>query len=285
MPSNDFGAEEPGNPARDPEGLHRRQGRLPGDGGPSKLSGDDELPFHLLPYLTKSKGAPAGGRGSLELHKVFHRQKGCNVIARLDTGCRSGFSRDAVDRSIKFSTAPYKPAKKAGDKAGARQGTTTTMTKRRIRPVSLASSVRQREPYGMLPIRPIASCQCAADSHGNHCLKSSCPSALLRTGLSSRRDGIARAAPRKPTGSWHSDHGANRIASKSENLRVLMQAFKPRCLFSCLCLVALLAGNVYRRFLCTRLPVPQLHRWLVGIRRLESVLLHAEVRHPEEVGG
>jgi glutathione peroxidase len=80
VPSNDFGAEEPGSPAEVAKAYADAKVTFPVM-AVSKLTGDDTLPFFV--YLTKSKGAPAGGVVHWNYTKFFLDKNG-KVIARLD---------------------------------------------------------------------------------------------------------------------------------------------------------------------------------------------------------
>ena len=113
VPSNDFGAAEPGT---DPEVL-----KAYADAkvdfpvmAVSKLSGDAELPFAA--YLTRSKGAPAGGPIHWNFTKFVIDKKG-NVVARLnpDVAPDSPEMLATIDQIL---DGTFKPPKKGGDKAG-----------------------------------------------------------------------------------------------------------------------------------------------------------------------
>jgi glutathione peroxidase len=80
VPSNDFGAAEPGSDAEIQKAYADAKVSFPVM-AVSKLSGDAEIPFYL--YLTKSKGAPAGGPVHWNYTKFFIDKDG-KVIARLD---------------------------------------------------------------------------------------------------------------------------------------------------------------------------------------------------------
>ncbi len=114
IPSNDFGAEEPGTPAEIQKAYADAKVDFPVM-GVSKLSGDAELP--IATFLTKSKGAPAGGPIHWNYTKFIIDKKGA-VIARMNS--------DVAPDSPEFLTTidqvldgTYKPAKKGGDKPGA----------------------------------------------------------------------------------------------------------------------------------------------------------------------
>jgi glutathione peroxidase len=80
IPSNDFGAAEPGEEAAIQKAYADAKVSFPVM-SVSKLTGDQEIPFYL--YLTKSKGAPAGGEVHWNYTKFFVDKNG-KVVARLD---------------------------------------------------------------------------------------------------------------------------------------------------------------------------------------------------------
>lgn len=113
VPSNDFGAAEPGT---GPE-VEKAYADAKVDfliTGVSKLTGDDELPFYL--YLTKSKNAPAGGPVPWNYTKFIVDKKG-NVIARLDSDVAPD-SPEMLSTIDQILDGTYKP-KKEGGKPGA----------------------------------------------------------------------------------------------------------------------------------------------------------------------
>ena len=109
IPSNDFGAAEPG---AGPE-IQKAYADAKVDfliTGVSKLTGDDELPFYL--YLTKSKNAPAGGPVPWNYTKFIVDKKG-NVIARLDSNVAPD-SPEMLSTIDQILDGTYKPKKEAG---------------------------------------------------------------------------------------------------------------------------------------------------------------------------
>lgn len=110
VPSNDFGAEEPGTAPDIQKAYADAKVDFPVM-APSKLSGDDELPFFV--YLTKSKGAPAGGPVHWNYTKFFIDKKG-NVIARLDPDVAPD-SPEMLSTVDQILDGTFKP-KKAGGK-------------------------------------------------------------------------------------------------------------------------------------------------------------------------
>jgi glutathione peroxidase len=114
IPSNDFGSEEPGTEAEIQKAYADAKVDFP-IMAVSKVSGDAALPITI--FLTKSKGAPAGGPIHWNYTKFIIDKKG-SVIARL--------SPDVAPDSPEFLATieqvldgTYKPAKKGGDKPGA----------------------------------------------------------------------------------------------------------------------------------------------------------------------
>ena len=80
VPSNDFGASEPGTDSEIQKAYSDAKVNFPVM-AVSKLTGEGEIPFYL--YLTKSKGAPPGG----EVHWSFTKflvDKNGKVVARLN---------------------------------------------------------------------------------------------------------------------------------------------------------------------------------------------------------
>ncbi|QMV20264.1 redoxin domain-containing protein [Granulicella sp. 5B5] len=80
VPSNDFGASEPGTPAE----IQKAYADAKVDflvTAPSKIIGDDELPIYK--YVTTGKSAPAGGPVAWNYTKFIIDKKG-NIVARLD---------------------------------------------------------------------------------------------------------------------------------------------------------------------------------------------------------
>jgi glutathione peroxidase len=113
IPSNDFGAEEPGKDAEIQKAYSDAKVDFPVM-AVSKVSGDGELP--LVNYLTKSKGAPPGGAVHWNYTKFIIDKKGA-VIARLgpDVAPDSPEFLSTVDQVL---DGTFKPAKKGGDKPG-----------------------------------------------------------------------------------------------------------------------------------------------------------------------
>ncbi len=93
VPSNDFGAAEPGTDTEVQKAYADAKVTFPVM-AVSKVSGDDALPFYL--YLTKSKGAPVGGPVHWNYTK-FVVDKNGKVIARLSPDVAPGLLRDAGD--------------------------------------------------------------------------------------------------------------------------------------------------------------------------------------------
>ena len=114
IPSNDFGTEEPGTPAEIRKAYADAKVDFPVT-GVSKVSGDAELP--IATFLTKSKGAPAGGPIHWNYTKFIIDKKGA-VIARMspDVAPDSPEFLSTIDQVL---DGTYKPAKKGGDKPGA----------------------------------------------------------------------------------------------------------------------------------------------------------------------
>ena len=113
VPSNDFGASEPGTDAEIQKAYTGAKVNFP-IMAVSKLSGDDEIPFYL--YLTKSKSAPAGGPVHWNYTKFFVDKNG-KVIARLDPDVAPD-SHEMLSTVDEIVSGTFKP-KKAGDKAAA----------------------------------------------------------------------------------------------------------------------------------------------------------------------
>jgi glutathione peroxidase len=113
VPSNDFGASEPGTEAEIQKAYADAKVNFP-IMAVSKLSGDDEIPFYL--YLTKSKGAPAGGPVHWNYTKFFVDKNG-KVIARLDPDVAPD-SHQMLSTVDEIVSGTFKP-KKTGDKAAA----------------------------------------------------------------------------------------------------------------------------------------------------------------------
>ena len=112
IPSNDFGGEEPGKDAEIQKAYLDVKVDFPVM-AVSKVSGDDALP--IATFLTKSKGAPAGGPVHWNYTKFIIDKKGA-VVARLgpDVAPDSPEFLSTIDQVL---DGTFKPAKK-GDKAG-----------------------------------------------------------------------------------------------------------------------------------------------------------------------
>jgi glutathione peroxidase len=119
IPSNDFGAAEPGTGSE----IQKAYADAKVDflvTGISKLASDDELPFFL--YLTKSKNAPAGGPIPWNYTKFIVDKKG-SVIARLDSDVAPD-SPEMLSTIDQILDGTYKP-KKEGGKPGATPATSS----------------------------------------------------------------------------------------------------------------------------------------------------------------
>ncbi len=114
VPSNDFGASEPGTDAEIQKAYADAKVTFP-IMAVSKLSGDQEIPFYL--YLTKSKGAPAGGPVHWNYTKFFVDKNG-KVIARLDPDTTPD-SPEMISTIGQILDGRYKPKKKEGAKDAA----------------------------------------------------------------------------------------------------------------------------------------------------------------------
>ncbi len=113
VPSNDFGAGEPGTAAEVQKAYADAKVDFPVT-AVAKVSGDDPLPFFL--YLTKSKTAPPGGPVHWNYTKFVIDKKG-NVIARLDPDV-SPSSAEMLATLDQILGGTFKP-KKAGAKPDA----------------------------------------------------------------------------------------------------------------------------------------------------------------------
>lgn len=113
IPSNDFGGEEPGKDAEIQKAYADAKVGFPVM-AVSKLSGDAELP--IATYLTKSKGAPAGGPIHWNYTKFIVDKKG-KVIARLSPDVAPD-SPEMLSTIDKVLDGTFKPPKKGGDKPG-----------------------------------------------------------------------------------------------------------------------------------------------------------------------
>jgi glutathione peroxidase len=113
IPSNQFGASEPGTQAEIQKAYADAKVNFPVM-AVSKVAGEDELP--LYGYLTTSKNAPPGGRVHWNYTKFIVDKNG-NIIARLDPDVApdSAEMRATIDQVL---DGTYKP-KKVGVKPGA----------------------------------------------------------------------------------------------------------------------------------------------------------------------
>ena len=114
IPSNDFGTEEPGTPAEVQKAYTDAKVDFPVM-AVSKVSGDDALP--IATFLTKSKGAPAGGPIHWNYTKFLIDKKGA-VIARLGPDIAPD-SPEFLATVEQVLDGTFKPPKKGGDKPGA----------------------------------------------------------------------------------------------------------------------------------------------------------------------
>jgi glutathione peroxidase len=115
IPSNEFGAAEPGTEAEILKAYTDAKVDFP-IMGLSKLTGDDALPFYV--YLTKGKSAPAGGAVPWNYTKFVIDKKGA-VVARLDSDVAPD-SPEMLSTIDEILDGTYKPKKEPG--AGARPG-------------------------------------------------------------------------------------------------------------------------------------------------------------------
>jgi glutathione peroxidase len=106
VPSNDFGAAEPGTDAEIQKAYADAKVSF-SIMAVSKLSGDQEIPFYL--YLTKSKGAPAGGAVHWNYTKFFIDKNG-KVIVRLDPDVAPD-SPEMISMIGQILDGRYKPKK------------------------------------------------------------------------------------------------------------------------------------------------------------------------------
>jgi glutathione peroxidase len=109
IPSNEFGAAEPGTEPEILKAYSDSKVDFPVM-GVSKIIGDDELPFYQ--YLTKGKGAPAGGNVAWNYTKFIIDNKG-NVVARLDPDVAPE-SPEMLSTIDQILDGTYKPKKDAG---------------------------------------------------------------------------------------------------------------------------------------------------------------------------
>ncbi|WP_263378035.1 glutathione peroxidase [Granulicella paludicola] len=109
VPSNEFGAAEPGTQAEILKAYADAKVDFP-IMGVSKLTGDDELPFYT--FLTKGKGAPAGGDVAWNYTKFVVDKKGA-VVARLDPDVAPD-SPEMLATIDQILDGSYKPKKEPG---------------------------------------------------------------------------------------------------------------------------------------------------------------------------
>lgn len=109
VPSNDFGAAEPGKDAEIQKAYADAKVTFPVM-AVSKLAGDDVIPFYL--YLTKSKDAPAGGPVHWNYTKFIVNKEG-KVIARLgqDVMPDSPEMISTIEQILDGRSKPKKPGK------------------------------------------------------------------------------------------------------------------------------------------------------------------------------
>jgi glutathione peroxidase len=109
VPSNEFGAAEPGTETEILKAYTDAKVDFP-IMQVSKLTGDDQLPF--FQYLTKGKGAPAGGNVAWNYTKFVVDKKGA-VIARFDPDVAPD-SLEMLSTLDQILDGTYKPKKAAG---------------------------------------------------------------------------------------------------------------------------------------------------------------------------
>jgi glutathione peroxidase len=116
VPSNDFGAAEPGKDPEIQKAYADAKVTFPVM-AVSKLAGDDVIPFYL--YLTKSKDAPAGGPVHWNYTKFFVNKEG-KVIARLgqDVTPDSPEMLSTIDQILDGRFKPKKSGKDGPSAAG-----------------------------------------------------------------------------------------------------------------------------------------------------------------------
>jgi glutathione peroxidase len=112
VPSNEFGAAEPGTDAEIQKAYADAKVDFP-IMAVSKLTGDEQLPF--FGYLTKGAAAPAGGDVAWNYTKFVIDEKG-NVVARIDPDVKPD-SDEMLSIIDEILAGTYKP-----DKGGARPG-------------------------------------------------------------------------------------------------------------------------------------------------------------------
>jgi len=114
VPSNEFGAAEPGTEAEILKAYADAKVDFP-IMQISKLTGDDQLPFYN--FLTKGKNAPAGGDVPWNFTKFIIDKKG-NVVARLD----SDVAPDSLEMQATIDEILEGTYKPKGAAAGGRRG-------------------------------------------------------------------------------------------------------------------------------------------------------------------
>jgi glutathione peroxidase len=116
VPSNDFGAAEPGTDKEIQKAYADAKVTFPVM-AVSKLAGDDVIPFYV--YLTKSKDAPAGGPVHWNYTKFFVNKEG-KVIARLgqDVTPDSPEMISTIDQILDGRFKPKKGGKEGPPSAG-----------------------------------------------------------------------------------------------------------------------------------------------------------------------
>ena len=108
VPSNDFGASEPGTDSEIQKAYADAKVTFP-IMAVSKLTGDQEIPFYH--YLTKSEGAPAGGNVHWNYTKFIVDKNG-KVIARLEPDVTPD-SPEMISTISQILDGRYKPKKSA----------------------------------------------------------------------------------------------------------------------------------------------------------------------------
>jgi glutathione peroxidase len=106
VPSNDFGASEPGTDPEIQKAYADAKVTFP-IMAVSKLTGDQEIPFYH--YLTKSEGAPAGGNVHWNYTK-FVVDKNGKVVARLEPDVTPD-SPEMISTISQILDGKYKPKK------------------------------------------------------------------------------------------------------------------------------------------------------------------------------
>ncbi len=109
VPSNEFGAAEPGTEAEIAKAYADAKVDFP-IMQISKITGDDQLPFYN--YLTKGKGVPAGGNVAWNYTKFIVDKKGA-VIARFDPDVAPD-SLEMLSTIDEILDGTYKPKKTPG---------------------------------------------------------------------------------------------------------------------------------------------------------------------------